>query len=284
VKKEGIERKVKAARKAMDKAPSVADAETYKLRVQAIINALKADVTGGNGRNILEEEVRMLEKAANVTHRTSHSHSTEFLDSIIQTGVSASYLDSPYSHQNFLNSALPYQMLELFQEFDKEKLFKLVEKKFNATEPAKVQAFKKSFERVVNARVKVGPSRATREDWTYWSIVVSNEIKEKFRLGPDGAYVSSNHEEAVGISLFVSDVFRIMHTLFPQDEVVTGYVDNDFLKAGGEYALPFAGTAKLDKEHEVVWRGRGDKLAGKRYRELPDYLSTAFPAKKLKLK
>jgi len=42
-----------------------------------------------------------------------------------------------------------------------------------------------------------------------------------------------------------------MHVLFPQDAVDTGYADNDFLKVGGAEALPFIGTANLNKKYEI---------------------------------
>src|SRR4051812_23405852 len=91
------------------------------------------------------------------------------------------------------------------------------------------------------------------------------------------AIISSSFENAQEYSLFLSDFFQTMNTLFPQKDVATGYADSPFLKVGGEDALPFLGTNTLEKKHEIFWRGRNDNLAGKSYRDFPG----AFPRQSL---
>jgi hypothetical protein len=148
-------REVEEARKIMEEGLSVAEAEDYKDKLKAVVKALNADLASGqNGRKILDRAVQIEKKIANVIYKKDTPGDASSFGSIIATGIKNPYSDKIYTHPTYLYEGLPYQMKELFAQFDKKKLFALIENKF-ASEPVKITKIKKAFERVINAEVKL---------------------------------------------------------------------------------------------------------------------------------
>jgi len=122
----------------------------YQTKVNEIVVLLKADLASGQpGRLLLDKVIEGKEKAATVLVKTSNTY-PDSVASVIRTGVKAPYSTNSYTHPSYLTDGLPCYMLNLFKQFDRDKLFALIDKKFAADEAKKVKG---AFERVVKAKV-----------------------------------------------------------------------------------------------------------------------------------
>jgi hypothetical protein len=109
IEKEGEkqDREIEKAQKAIDKNMSIAEANAYKTRVEAIVNALKADLAVGQpGYKILHEMVNIQRRIADVMFKYS-STLPNSLGSIIRTGVADPYSNDPFTKSSYLADDLP---------------------------------------------------------------------------------------------------------------------------------------------------------------------------------
>ncbi|CAI2182303.1 17198_t:CDS:2, partial [Funneliformis geosporum] len=236
----------------------------YKRRVNDAITRLKNGLgTGQPGLLILNEAINTNQKSSNVLFKTANTY-PDSVPSIIETSVKSPYsTNNKYTHPSYLTEDLSGQMMDLFKQFDKDKLFTLITKQFDATEAKKIKG---AYERVVNAKVEYVSDFIDQEEFIP-ELLGSGEVV----TGRGNTLYYETLEEANEKNLFLSDIFYFMNAFFPQNSAGLDFSNSDFLKEGNEKALPFTGTNNnLVTDHRIVWRGRDDNLVGRKYKDTPN--------------
>jgi len=234
----------------------------YITKTDEAITRLKNDLQPGNAsRLILEEAIKDKKKTAEIIFKTSHTY-TDSIESIIKTSIKDSYSTNKYTHPTYLTEDLSGQMMDFFKQFDEDKLFTLITNNFSAAEAKKI---KDAYKRVVNARVEYVPDFVGQEAFIP-ELLGAGEVV----TGKGQTLYYEELKEANDRNLFLSDIFYFMNAFFPQGDAGTGYSNSKYLEEGGADALPFTNANSLTTEHKVIWRGRVDGLAGKKYKDTPN--------------
>ncbi|CAG8475371.1 6491_t:CDS:1 [Funneliformis mosseae] len=120
-------------------------AENYKNEVQLVIDKLKRDLNYGNtavvmptGQKILDEIIALTKVTANTVFRSDRPNC------IIETSYNSN--GKPFTHSLYLGCDLPQQFIKIFKDFDKEKLFKIIERNFSFL--GKAERLKRTFGRM----------------------------------------------------------------------------------------------------------------------------------------
>ncbi|CAG8473873.1 14671_t:CDS:10 [Ambispora leptoticha] len=261
-------KEIEKADKELKKNQTQAEARAYRDKVQNIINALKADLKPGQvAYNILNRAVESQRRIAETVYRIKTTLTIPTLGSIIETAVAEPYSDKKYAHPTYLGEGLPWQMKKLFDQFDRKKLFALIDKKFSS-DAGKIDKIKKAFDRMVKEvqvedAISSGYELDIGEDCSM-SVLYDKEIPGNPAHGNSDLILPRNFDEARGHVLNLSDVLYFMHALFPKG--TANFSDLDILKPGAD-ALPFADSGKtLDTEHgksipEFFWQVYNDPKA-----------------------
>jgi hypothetical protein len=146
-------------------------------------------------------------------------------------------------------------MLELFKEFDKDKLFAIIDRKFATNPDTPANNVKAAFERIVSAGVVL--TKMTRQDIEegdkkYIRLITGIDSVPTDPARKKSMVISNTYEQSLSYNLSLSDILYFMNALFPQKDVNTGYSGSEFLQTSNENVLPFVGANSLDTKHDII--------------------------------
>ncbi|CAJ0643936.1 1058_t:CDS:2 [Entrophospora sp. SA101] len=181
-------------------------------KISTIVQKLKDDLApGGTGRKFLDCMLEIGKINSDLQYRADIPETVDRYASVIQTGYNGN--SKPFTHPLYLESDLP----------DKDKLYSYIG---SSTCTHLTADQKKEFKDAFNRFVE-------RKDITFSNGGLQNRMVEEVKK-----------------EIFrISDVFCIMHALFPKD---SDYKDSPFLKIGQKSCLQFSDTEKIYNKDDAI--------------------------------
>jgi hypothetical protein len=223
----------------------IKEATDYLAKVRNAVDALKDDL-----KDNTKAGYRILNEIISYTRETCDNiFTTTAPKSLITTGFNDTGI--PLTQSLFLTRDFPQQFIALFKKFDKEQLFSVIDD--TSWSPSEKKEIKNTYERMMT--------------WTFqrsWNFKIEKHnkgqrLKERFQ---EGKFDEEEAKKKERDYIFVSDVLKFMHALFPKS---TDYKNSPFIKAGDKLCLKLTGSDNLDTKFPVYWRGRDNSVVGEIY-------------------